>query len=320
MKRRAFLAAGAAGLAAPALLRPRLARAAAHTGGAAALPAAMRFAVGDMTLTALLDGTLHIGPESLIGIEPDAYDDLMTAAFRDPATYPSAINAFLVQTGDQTILIDTGSGGAMGEGAGKLPANLSGAGVAPEDVTRLIVTHLHPDHIGGAVADGSAVFPNAEVHLAEAERAFWTDDANFSGADEMTRSFVDLARGTLNAYSDRLSPFDGETEVAPGITSMPLPGHTPGHTGFMLSSGDDAVLIWTDIVHVPPVQLARPDVAIGFDVDPEQAVETRMSILDRVVADRLMIAGSHMGFPGLANIEADGDGYRAIDAMYGYDA
>lgn len=315
MRRRQFLTTTAAATAATALPLPILA----HEGGhGAALPAAQRFAIGDITVTALSDGALRIGPEALQGIDAAGYDELMRAAFRDPAEYRSAINAFVVELGDELMLVDAGTGGIMGPDLGRVMPNFEAAGYAPGDVTMLLATHLHPDHIGGAVADGQAVFPNARLAVAEAERQFWTDEANSAGAPEQMQMFFDLARAALDAYSDRLEVFDGEAEIASGITSMPLPGHTPGHTGYMLSSGDAGLLIWADIVHVPPVQFARPDVTIGFDVNPDEAAETRARILDRVVADRMMVAGSHMGFPGLAHVEATADGFRAVEAAYEY--
>ncbi|WP_422075020.1 MBL fold metallo-hydrolase [Tranquillimonas rosea] len=291
-----------------------------HGGDAPALPAAQRFRIGDMTVTALSDGYLHIGPEALSGIDADGYDELMRAAFRDPATHPSAVNAFVIESGDETMIVDAGTGSAMGDTLGKLPANLEGAGIDPANVTRLLATHLHPDHVGGAVLDGAALFPNAELVVSETDRQFWSDESNFANAGDQAQSFAKLAQNVLSVYGDRLSPFDGEADIAPGITAMPLPGHTPGHSGYMLASGDAGLLIWADIVHVPPVQFARPEVTIGFDVNPEQAAETRAQILDRVVSDRIMVAGSHMGFPGLANIAQDGEGYRPVDAHWDYEA
>ncbi|MFD1344303.1 MBL fold metallo-hydrolase [Litorisediminicola beolgyonensis] len=319
MKRRDFLA--TAPLAATALASPMLAArpasAEAHAMSGGQVPAVQRFAVGDITVTAIADGSLHIGPENLIGIEAPDYEELLTASFRDPATFPSAVNCFLIETGDQTIMVDAGTASAMGPSLGKMPQNLAAAGVEPGAVTKLLATHLHPDHVAGALGeDGAAFFPNAELAVHEADRAFWTGD--FSGAPEMMQTFAGLAGNVLSAYGERLQIITGEDEVAPGITAMPLPGHTPGHTGYMISSGDASLLIWADIVHVAPVQLARPGVAIGFDVDPDQAVATRRETLDRVAADRLMVAGSHIGFPGLVNITADGEGYRMIPAHWDY--
>ena len=301
-----------------AALPPAVAGAQAQNGAPAALPAAQRFRVGDATVTALSDGAFRLDPV-LLGIDPEVYAELMRGAFRDPDAYLTAVNAFAVEAAGGVILVDAGTGAAMGPALGQVPGNLAAAGHAPEDVTLILATHLHPDHVGGAVtADGAARFPGAELAVSEAERAYWTDEAVRAAMPAEVQSFFDLAAAVLAAYGDRLRVFEGEEEVAPGIASLPLPGHTPGHAGFMLTSGNDALLMWADTVHVPPVQLARPDVTVGFDVDPAQAAETRAGVLDRVAADRLMIAGAHMTFPGLANIEAAGDGYRAVPAGYPY--
>lgn len=315
MNRRTLLAgAPLAGLAAT-LPRPTLA--AAHAG--AALPGAQRFEVGDRAVTALLDGALQIDRSQLTGVDDEAYEAAMRDAYRDPASYRSAVNGFLVDAPEGVILVDAGTGTAMGPDLGRLPDNLQAAGVAPEDVTLLIATHLHPDHVGGAVVDGAARFPNAEMVVHRADRDFWLDEATRNAAPAEAQPFFDLAASVVEAYGDRLRIVEGDEEVAPGLTTMHLPGHTPGHMGVMLDGGGDAgLLMWADIVHVPPVQFAMPQVTIGFDTDPSQAAETRAAILDRVASDRLMVAGAHMTFPGLANIATDGDGYRDVPAGYDY--
>jgi len=317
MHRRNFLSlAPAAGLASLAAAPAR-----AQEGAAPArLPAAQRRRVGNIAVTTISDGGITLGHDPLIGIEREDYAEILRANFRSPDGFQSGINAFLVRTGDATLLVDAGTGGAMGPAIDAFPANFAATGTAPEDVTHIFATHLHPDHVGGLVRDGAAVFPNAELIVHETERAFWSDEANFAGAGEMMQGFAQLARGVLTAYGDRIRTFTGEAGLAPGVTTMPLPGHTPGHSGLMLESDGAALLIWADIVHVGPVQLARPDVAIGFDVDPEMAIATRRGLLDRVAEDRLTVAGAHIGFPGVVNIARDGEGFRAVAAHFDYDA
>ena len=299
-----------------ATLVPSRARPAAHD--APAPPAAQRFPVGGTGVVALSDGAFRLAPE-VLGIEPALYAEAMHAAFRDPATYLTAVNGFAVEAPDGVILVDAGTGAAMGPALGHLPSNLEAAGHTVGDVTLILATHLHPDHIGGALdPDGRARFPDAELAVSEADRAFWTDAAARAASPAEAQGFFDLAQAVLAAYGDRLRVFEGEEDVAPGVMAMPMPGHTPGHAGFLLTSGDEALLMWADTVHVPPVQLAHPEVSVGFDVDPALAAETRARVLDRVAADRLMIAGAHMTFPGLANVEPAGGGYRAVPAGYPY--
>jgi glyoxylase-like metal-dependent hydrolase (beta-lactamase superfamily II) len=315
MKRRQFLSlAPAAGL---ATLPAGLARAHDTPAG---LPQAQRRAVGDITVTALSDGGIALGHDPLQGISAEDYAALLTAAHRDPDGFMSGVNAFLIETGDLKVLVDAGTGGFFGPAVDNLPANLAATGVTADQITHLFATHLHPDHVGGAVRDGMAAFPNAELVVHDADRAFWGNADNFSAMPEMMQNFAALAQGVLSAYGDRLRVFEGDDEIAPGLTAMPLPGHTPGHAGLMVASGDASLLIWGDIVHVAPVQLARPAVTIGFDVEPDRAAATRAALLDRVATDRLMIAGSHIGFPGLATLVRSGDGFTAIPAPFDYGA
>lgn len=312
LTRRHLLAAGAALPLVPATARAQGAEAAPP---AAALADAQRFTVGDLTVTALSDGALRIGPEALQGIDAEGYASLMRDRFRDPDRFRAAVNGWLVETGaGEVALVDAGAGTAMGDSLGRLVDNLRAAGTEPAQVTRLLATHLHPDHVGGALAGGAATFPNAELVVSEAERAFWTDESNIA---EGMEPFFETARNVLEAYGDRLRPIAGEAEIGPA-TAVPLPGHTPGHTGYRIASGDDSLLIWGDIVHVAPVQLARPEVTIGFDVSPEEAAATRARILDRVVSDRTLIAGSHIDFPGLGHVAPEGEGYRFVAAPYPY--
>lgn len=313
-RRELLIAAPLAGLA--ATLPP--ARALAQADAAQTLPGAQRFRVGDRTVAALLDGALRIEPAMLQGIDAGEYAKIVEAAFRDPETYRSPVNAFVIEGDDGLILVDAGTGDAMGPGFGRVLANLEAAGHAPEDVTTLLVTHLHPDHIGGALRGGEAVFPNAEAVVSAADLAFWTDSATRAAAPAEAAPFFDLAVAFAEAYGGRLREIDGEAEVTPGITSLPLPGHTPGHTGFRLDAGDRGLLLWADIVHVPPVQFARPAVTLPFDTDPAQAAETRARMLDQAAADRLMVAGAHMDFPGVAHVEREGEGYRAVPVAYDY--
>lgn len=319
MNRRELLAAAPlAGLAAASPAGRALAQAAGAEPRAQPLAGAQRFRLGERSVVALLDGALRIEPAMLQGIDAEGYAEALEAAFRDPETYRSPVNAFAIEGGEGIVLVDAGAGEAMGSGFGRALANLEAAGHAPEDVATLLVTHLHPDHIGGALRGGEPVFPNAEVVVSAADVAFWTDAATRAAAPAEAAPFFDLAAAFVAAYGDRLREIEGEAEAAPGVTAMPLPGHTPGHTGFRIDEGDRRLLLWADVVHVPPVQFARPSVAIAFDTDPAQAAETRARLLDQAAADRLLVAGAHMEFPGVAQIERAGEGFRAVPAVYDY--
>jgi glyoxylase-like metal-dependent hydrolase (beta-lactamase superfamily II) len=286
--------------------------------GTAQVAAAQRFKVGDMIVTALSDGYLEIGASALSGVSEEDFQEALNAAFLKPGAYIASVNAFVVQAGSNTYMIDAGTGTALGPTVGQLTDNLNTAGFQPSSISKLFTTHLHPDHIGGCVKDGEPVFNNAEFVMTRDDRVFWTDAGKRSEAPEQMQAFFDLATSALKAYGDRLREISGETEVAPGITSVPLPGHTPGHTGYRLTSGNETMLVWADIVHVAPAQLPNPDVTIGFDIDPAQAAKTRKALLEQVAADRILIAGAHLPFPGIGHIEKAGAGYRFVPANWQY--
>ncbi|MFK0166274.1 MBL fold metallo-hydrolase [Rhizobium sp. NPDC090279] len=263
--------------------------------------------LGDLTITAISDGYLNAGLDLLSNIDPaDASRMQESAGVNDSTSIH--INCYLVRGGSRTVLIDAGAGGFRQWG-GRLTANLALAGVQPSEVDMILLTHAHPDHVGGLVdASGEAVFPNAELVVHNREIAFWRDDGNLSRAPERARGNFLVARQALDCYRDRLRTFDAG-EVLPAVTAMPLPGHTAGHTGYRLDSAGKNLLVWADIVHFPRIQIPRPDVSIAFDQDSHLAAATRSRLLDLVSSERLLIAGMHLGELGFARIERRGGSY-----------
>jgi glyoxylase-like metal-dependent hydrolase (beta-lactamase superfamily II) len=280
-----------------------------------------RRTVGDLTVTALLDGHLDLDPaEVLTGVDAEAIPGLLERAFLAGDAVATAVNAYVVESGERTLLVDGGAGDAFGPSAGHLLDALAASGVAPEAVDTVFCTHLHPDHIGAfTTADGGARFANAELVVHESERAFWSDAGNFADAGEMMRDFAALAQGALAAYPDRTRTIVDGADVAPGITARHLPGHTPGHTGLVLDSNGETLLLWGDVVHIGPVQFPRPAATIAFDVDPARAAATRRALFDEVAAERLMIAGSHVSFPSFGHLERRGDGFAFAPARWQYE-
>jgi len=220
------------------------------------------------------------------------------------------VNAWVVDTGAEVMMIDAGTGSFFGPTLGKVPAGLEAAGYSTDQISKLIVTHLHGDHVGGAFTSDGPVFKNAEMVISAAEHGFWTSGDNRNAAPEEAKGAFDLAMSAVNAYGDRIALHDGEASVAPGITAQPLPGHTPGHTGYMIEDGGESLLIWADSTLVTPVQFARPDTWLPFDSDPEGAVATRTALLDRAASDGQRVAGSHLPFPGVGFVERAGEAYR----------
>jgi glyoxylase-like metal-dependent hydrolase (beta-lactamase superfamily II) len=278
-------------------------------------PGVHHLAIGETIVTALNDGVIEAAFEWLTGIPVVEATALHHAAFRH--TPPRiTVNAFLVHTPGRLVLVDGGCGASMGSESGGLAAGLASIGVAPAAVDVVLATHLHPDHVGGLVDnDGRAVFPNAELVVHEAEPRFWGDDAMFAKLSDQDKEFAKLARATMATYGNRLRQVSSG-EVLPGINALPAPGHTPGHTGWLIASGSDALLIWGDVVHMPGVQFARPGAGMGFDVDGSQAIATRQRIMDMAATDRLRVAGMHLDFPAFGHVVRAAEGYAFMPEVW----
>ncbi len=312
MKRRSFIKKSSA-LGFSATLLPGTGLA----GNLAQVSAVQRFRVGDFTVTALSDGFLELNSAVFPSTDDVAFQKALNDAFLDEGAYRAALNVYVVDDGTNIHLIDTGGGG-MSPTVGQLSDSLKAAGYSPEQINTLLLTHLHPDHIGGAAAGGVPTFVNAELVVSGADHSFFTNADIKAQAPENVRPFFDMAGAAVDAYADKLRLIEGDAEIAPGITAMPLPGHTPGHTGYVLSSGDETLFIWGDIVHAPPLQFANPNAGIAFDVDSDAAAATRAKAFDMASADRLMVAGMHLTFPGVGHVVKSGTGYDFEPAGWQY--
>ena len=270
--------------------------------------------VGDMTVTTLLDGGFGLAQELFTGIDAAGIAAGLTAAYHDPAgPLPVPVQSHMIRSGDQITLIDAGAGMAFGPGAGRLGAALAAVSVTPELVNRIVLTHMHPDHVGGLMAGDAAAFPSATVHVSQTDLAFWTDEGIAAGAPDAAKPFFALARAVAAAYGDRIMPFDGDNvDLGGGVTSVSLPGHTVGHTGYRLSSGNDQMLIAGDVAAMAAFQFATPDVGLTFDTDGAMAVATRRKLLGMAAADKIAFAASHLPFPGVGHVEAKGDAFAWV--------
>ena len=186
---------------------------------------------------------------------------------------------------------------------------LAGIGVAPEAITRLVFSHMHPDHVGGALTGDAATFANAAVHVSAPELAFWTDAATGAALPDAMKPWFDLAGKVVAVYGDRVQPFEGDADLGGGLFAVAMPGHTPGHSGYRVSSGGAEALLWADSTAIASLQFAHPDSGIVFDTDGAQAAVTRRRVLDMAVADKLLVSGTHLPFPGFGHVESRDGAY-----------
>ena len=272
--------------------------------------------VGSVVVTAISDGMFE-GSFAMLANFPAAEAEAMHRA-RFRAIPPRlAVNCFLIQTGNRMILVDAGCGTALGAGLGATVELLRAIEIEPIHIDTVLCTHLHPDHIGGLTNEaGQPVFPDAELIVHRDDHRFWSDEATLADAKtDQDKRFVRLARTTLAAYKNRTRVLTAGEALA-GISILPEPGHTPGHSGWLVASGGETLLIWGDIVHMPGIQFARPDAAMGFDVDATRAIETRKRVMDVAATDRLMVAGMHLDFPCFGHVERAEGGFAFVPNVW----
>lgn len=268
--------------------------------------------IGDIVVTSLSDGTLERTHEMMRGVSAKEGKLFLDAAYR--SSFVLSINAFLIYSGSRIALVETGSGDYLGPEAGHLLANLAAAGVSPDRIDTILLTHMHPDHSAGLtdMMTGRANYANAELVVHENEPAHWFDDAAMArGTDREKKLMFQQAREQTRPYRERMRTFT-KGEVFPGVTAIPAHGHTPGHTAFLIESGDERLLIWGDVAHMPEVQVPRPEVSMVVDTDPDAAAVTRRRVFDMVASERLLVTGMHLHFPGFGHVARDGGSYRFV--------
>lgn len=274
-----------------------------------------RFKVGDFNAMVVSDGTLSFPASFFVpNADSSAVTTVLTEHFLSTEDIFAHLNTLYVETDENNVLIDTGAGNAFGPTAGQLLKNLEAAGIAAQDIDTVIVTHAHPDHIGGILdAEGQLRFPNAQFYISQTESDFWLADSvemPESLLDEETKAgLIATAKGVLGAIGDRTTLFAMGDEVVPHILAVDSAGHTPGQASFLITSGEDSLLSTGDVFFSDPLNLENPDWEVAFDDDPEQGIMARRELLETVTAERRLLLVPHMPFPGLGHVRTQEDAY-----------
>lgn len=312
LSRRAALCVGAGSLAAPALLKATApAHAAAPMLGAAA-PQFNRFKLGDFEVTTLLDGARAVpGPHPIFGQDQtaEAVAALMTENFLPADKAQFYFTPTVVNTGTSLVLFDTG----LGAGAGQLVAQLESAGYSADQIDIVVITHMHPDHIGGILTDGAPSFPNARYVTGQVEFDFWMADAMLTGerADQ-----VKGIRAKIDPVAENMTFLADGGDVVSGITALEAFGHTPGHMAYHVESNGQRLVIWADTANHFVASIQRPDWHVRFDMDKEAAAATRVKLFGLSSTDKVPVIGYHMPFPSLGYVQQTGTSWRWETASY----
>jgi glyoxylase-like metal-dependent hydrolase (beta-lactamase superfamily II) len=313
----ATLGAGATLAVSPAWTSP--AHAAAPPAGKAT-PGFYRHKIGDIEVTQLADGTAQFPlADNFVRNVPKPEVEAALAASHLPTDKMTVFfNPMMLNTSGKLVLIDTGNGPNPTGAVGQLMSNMNAAGVDAKSVDVVVISHFHGDHINGLrLADGSLAFPNAEVKVPAAEWAFWSSDENMAKAPDAMKPAFAGVRKIFDKMGDRLTQYEMDKEVAPGLTPFATPGHTPGHTSFALQSGSGKLIIQSDVTNNPALFLRNPGWHVMYDQDPVQAEATRRAFFDRAAADKSLIAGFHFPFPTLGYVEKDGaNNFRLVPAPW----
>jgi len=307
---------GVAASAAAATLVPR---------ASAAVPPAkstgiFTYKVGDYEIVQLRDGarTFPMPDTFVVNLSKDKAIETAAAAYIPDGQVTIPFSPMIINTGSKLVAIDTGNGlgaFASSKGAvGQARLNMEAVGIDPKQIDIVLISHFHGDHIGGLKnADGSAAFPNAEIKVPAIEAAFWADDGNQSKANGFNKAQFGNVKKMMEGL--KVTPYDADKEVAPGVTSMFTPGHTPGHMSFVVASGSSRILVQSDVTNIPSFFLQHPDWYVMFDNDPATAAATRHKFYDMASTEKMLVTGYHFPFPCVGHVEKDGSGYRLVPVV-----
>jgi glyoxylase-like metal-dependent hydrolase (beta-lactamase superfamily II) len=288
-------------------------------------PGFYRYKVGSYECTSINDGARSFPmPDTFVkNVPKEEALAAAEAAYMPKGMVTVPFNPQLINTGSELILIDCGNGIATFEpskgAVGRTLQNLAAAGIDPKSIDVVLMSHLHPDHTNGIRAlDGSMAFPNAEIMVPAKDWEFWMNDENAAKAqsNEMMRNYFANVRKIYAGIESKVTRYDWGKEVAPGITSIEAPGHTPGHTAFAVASGNSQILIQSDVTNIPEFFLRNPDWHVAYDVDPAIAQATRHKFYDMAAAEKALVVGFHFTFPSIGHVEKDGAKYRLVPVAW----
>ena len=281
-------------------------------------PGYYRMMLGDFEVTALNDGTVDLPMEKLLHNKPGKTEKALAEHFVK-APVETSINAYLINTGSKLVLVDTGTGGLFGPTTGKLVANLKAAGYQPEQVDEIYISHMHPDHVGGLGGLNQPAFPNAVVRADKRDADFWLSKANLDKAAPDSKDYFQNAQNAFAAYANggKFQPFDGNTQLVPGVRATSSYGHTPGHTTYVVESKGQKLVLMGDLMHSAEVQFDDPSVTIAFDSDEKAALAQRKAAFAEASKQGYLFAASHLPFPSLGHLRAKGKAYAFYPVNYG---
>jgi glyoxylase-like metal-dependent hydrolase (beta-lactamase superfamily II) len=319
LTRRTLMATAAAAAVVPAVLATsRPAHAAAPKVGKQ-VPTIYRYNLGDFEVTVLSDGQLRAPkPDGIVVNQPfSAVQKALEAGHLPNDRIVNPFTPFTVNTGKNLILFDTGFGDVGPPGVGNLAAHMAAAGIDPKTIDTVIISHFHPDHIAGVRNKaGAAIYPNAEIMIPAAEWTFWNDDGEMSKAADVWKATFNHTRRVFRPIAKDLKRFEPGKEIVSGVTSVAAHGHSPGHAGFIIASGNAKLLYIADTSNNPVLFARNPEWHLWADMDKAMAVATRKRLLDMAAAEKMPIQAYHYPFPAVGYIEKRGTGYEFVPAVW----